>query len=300
MKRGIAIGLILTLTCSVTVKADEPLHQSWMKFINGQWTYKWTSQDGEDDEAGNVTIKWAANGRARTTTILTENGDRESELVGWQGDRGVLLVVGFSSNGGYWHLEYSDLQAQTMNGSGYGVLPDGKPWKGKLTVTRKSGNAYEIHCDGTAGGEPFVTVGRHDRVLTPGQQAMQKLAFLIGEWENRKSDGTTERVSSRWINNESYMLTSIGDYTEIAGWDLEEKQIVSWGFGTHGGQGKYYWTQVDDKTWTCEAKPAFLDRHGKPFKSHNIFTIIDNDTLKVELGTGDSRKIIMSHRIEGD
>ncbi len=300
MKRFTILGLFLMLSSSVPVKAEEPLHQRWMNFISGQWTYKWTSQDGEHDEAGEVAVKRAADGRARTTSILTENGDRESELVGWQGDRGVLLVTGFSSNGGYWHIEYTDLQDDTMSGAGYGVLADGKPWKGELTVTRQSGDAYEIRCSGTAGGEPFSTVGQHNRMLTPGQAAIRKLSFLIGEWENTKSNGATERVSSKWINNNSYMLTTIGDYTEIAGWDLEEKQIVSWGFGTHGGQGKYYWTQVDDKTWTCEAKPAFLDRNGKPFQSHNTFTIIDKDTLKIELGGGDSKTTIMSRRIKKD
>jgi hypothetical protein len=110
-----------------------------------------------------------------------------------------------------------------------------------------------------------------DANTPPGIQKMQALSGLVGTW--RGDDGNV--ATYRWINNDSYIEMIAGDYREITGWDLTEKKIVSWGFGTHGGQGKHIWEQQDQNTWTRTCK--WLDRWGKEFTLESKVVVNDDE-----------------------
>ena len=114
----------------------------------------------------------------------------------------------------------------------------------------------------------------------PHLEEMQQLAFLVGEWNRVDDNGRTRRETSKWMNNKSYMLFTMGQYAEVVGWDLQAQQIVSWTFGTRGAQGKMYWRKEGD-SWLIEAKPAFYDPTGKPLAAKWTLRQIDDDTLKL-------------------
>lgn len=121
--------------------------------------------------------------------------------------------------------------------------------------------------------------------LPPGKEHLQELAFLIGTWQN--ADNPKDQRSFEWINNKSYIMFLAGDYREIIGWDLVHERIVSWGYGTDGGQGKGLWTKEGDQ-WKCVSR-GFLDRWGgslQPFGS--TIEQIDENTLRISSLNKDS------------
>jgi hypothetical protein len=127
-----------------------------------------------------------------------------------------------------------------------------------------------------AGDAPVASANPEERV-PPGKEQLQQLAFVIGAWQN-VADPKDRRVFE-WINNNSYIMFLWGDYREIIGWDLVHERIVSWGYGTDGGQGKGLWTKEGD-TWRFMSR-GFLNRWGGSMSSYGV-TIeqIDNDTLR--------------------
>ena len=100
-----------------------------------------------------------------------------------------------------------------------------------------------------------------DKEIPPGQQKMEALSGLVGTWRGTSNKGKESVATYKWINNKSYIEMIVGDYREIVGWDLTDEKIVSWGFGTHGGQGKVVWEREDENTWSRTTN--WLDRWGK-------------------------------------
>ena len=122
-----------------------------------------------------------------------------------------------------------------------------------------------------------MVVGQAEKPLSPGQQKMEELSFLIGTWQNVDKEDDT-RVYS-WINNKSYIMFVAGQYREIIGWDLQHERIVSWCFGTDGGQGRSLWVKEGDN-WRYTGR-GFLDRWGKPMRVYSMtIDLPDSDTLK--------------------
>jgi hypothetical protein len=128
--------------------------------------------------------------------------------------------------------------------------------------------------------------------LTPGQENMQQLKFLIGTWEN-ESKKELPPMKIEWINNKSYIMLVAGYYREIYGWDLTDEEIVSWSFGTHGGQGMTSWTK-DGDTWKGTPKAPLVNRWGTEFVRSRTMGIVDGGKLKTtwELREGDDWKVI--------
>ena len=93
--------------------------------------------------------------------------------------------------------------------------------------------------------------------LTPGQEKIKQLAFMVGDWQYKKEDGTIVTQSISWINNNSFIQRVDGEVREIIGWDLTEKRFASWMFGGLGGHGKALWTKKGD-SWYLEFKPYYI------------------------------------------
>jgi hypothetical protein len=140
-------------------KTAEP-HQAWLRYFRGEWTYEWTSEAGDFSEKGQFKVTPAAQGRASIARIVTAEGAQEIEVAGWQPKSKALVFTGYSSNGGCWQVRYTEISENTMSGSGHGVLPDGRSWEQKCTLTRKDANHIEIRAEGTAEGEKLITIGK--------------------------------------------------------------------------------------------------------------------------------------------
>ena len=127
-------------------------------------------------------------------------------------------------------------------------------------------------------GDEAAPMANAQEEIPPGKKHLQELAFLVGTWQNI-DDEKDQRVF-QWINNQSYMMLSMGDYREIIGWDLVHECIVSWSYGTDGGQGRGLWTKEGNK-WRFIAR-SFLDRWGKPMQPFGV-TIeqLDDTTMKI-------------------
>ncbi|MFO7907014.1 MAG: hypothetical protein R6U98_30435 [Pirellulaceae bacterium] len=125
-----------------------------------------------------------------------------------------------------------------------------------------------------------ILIGQTDnekKQLPPGKEKIQDLAFLIGTWQQVEDENRTSTF--RWINNHSYIELVAGNYRELIGWDIVHERIVSWCFGTDGGQGRALWTQEDGK-WTVVRK-SFLDRWGNPLPpAIFVIDLIDENTHK--------------------
>ena len=156
------ISLLAVSLISINARADHH-HKEWMKFFVGEWTYEWSAAVGEFSEKGELKTTRIVKGSGLLVRITTANGDKEVEVSGWQSDRNAFGLLGYSSNGGYWNIDYTDVGAKQMSGPGRGILPDGRKWEGRMTLTRKDDNNYEIKFEGTAAGEKLVSLSKTTR-----------------------------------------------------------------------------------------------------------------------------------------
>lgn len=238
MKHVLSPVLAFTVVFSAGLAHAQQPHRRWIRYFTGEWTYGWKSSEGDFAEKGQLKITPTAKGNAYRAEVTTSTGDRESEIGGWQADREVWLLVGFSSNGGHWHVEYDEITKDSMSGSGYGKLPDGRSWKGEMKVVRKTEDEYEIHFDGTAGGDKLVATSVTTRKLSVPIKAQNALQRFVGNWKSETSmNGETIGSSTdnrRWsLGRHSVFMTSNGTEggasrtgSGISGWDAKNKQIV--------------------------------------------------------------------------
>jgi hypothetical protein len=187
------------------------------------------------------------------------------------------------------------------------ILADGTKETGTTIVEVSDDGDTHTHVskDRVRGSDPLPDsrtvwrrVSRTADGLSPGQRRLQVLAFLIGDWETTDANGGVSRVSYEWMNNQSYIMFRSGDYKEITGWDLRARQIVSWCFGTHGGQGRSVWTIHDDNKITIQADPMFYDRYGWPLVSEMTIVRVDDDTLNLSGVFGKDTWEAVSRRVK--
>jgi hypothetical protein len=134
--------------------------QAWQKFLAGEWTYE-ISPDGVKGE-----VKWAlaANGNAMIGRFEDSDGSNAIEISGWQPDRQVETVHGFSSNGGYWVIELKGHTTDSIEGKNYGRLSDGRTFNGTFVANREGENQYRWDFKGTTGdGKELEMMGKYTR-----------------------------------------------------------------------------------------------------------------------------------------
>ena len=161
LSRTVMSLLIVVLGFSIG-HAQEP-YRKWFQTFKGEWTYEWSSESGGFVEKGEVKSTIGAKRHALVSRVQNSSGDREIEIGGWQSQSKTLTFNGYSSNGGYWHVAYTELGDDRLRGTGYGVLPDGRAWKGKVVVTKKNDDYHEIIITGTADGKELISIGKFTR-----------------------------------------------------------------------------------------------------------------------------------------
>jgi hypothetical protein len=242
MKRAAALGaLIVALVCTGNLQADNH-HKAWMSFLKGTWEYDWNSEGDGYVEKGEVTYTLAAGGNVIVGRIVTENGDKEIETWGWRPSSKTMVIAGYSSNGSFWHYEYTDVEANKMTGICFGTDPDNQDWEGNATLAKK-GSGFEVTVKGTVEGSDVVSVGRltrktfvEDGAIPP--KALEELSYMVGKWETTFSVDDEEVGHSShtrdWAPGEHCLRFESSGEGEgkrrssvgTSGWNAKTQQIV--------------------------------------------------------------------------
>ena len=117
-----------------------------------------------------------------------------------------------------------------------------------------------------------------------GEDAMNRLAGLIGEWVDESPDALVI-TSYRWTDNHRFILSQftvqMGGKPAMTGtlrigWDPLRRTIRSWMFDSEGGFGEGTWTQ-DGNRWMI--KSTGVTRDGKPASATNTITLTGKDRM---------------------
>jgi hypothetical protein len=143
------LSLIIVVAIG-TAQAEEP-QKEWLDFLEGDWTIEWSTA-GITAEIAN---RSAAGGTALLSQHKSDNGD-SVELIAWRADKKVLVFSGYGAKGNYWHAEYRKLTQREIKGSVHGVLPDGRPFSGSVSMKRVDDGNAEIVFKGKAADDEYV------------------------------------------------------------------------------------------------------------------------------------------------
>ena len=157
----LAIGLFcsLVVTGFSTTEAAEP-HREWIQFMKGSWTYAYEKLDIK----GEVKYTSAAKGHALVARGI-EGDDAWVELIAWRPDIKKMVFSGHGAkNDNYWHTECRDVTRDRIAGETYGVLPDGRPCKGKVVIERAGDDSFVVVLKVRAGDDEVEDTGKFTRV----------------------------------------------------------------------------------------------------------------------------------------
>ena len=154
----LSASVLVVLFCCCVVDAAEP-HQDWMRFLKGEWTYEYASLGLKGEVKYNMAAK-----RHAIVARGKEGDDMWVELIGWRPDTKTMVFTGYAAkNGNYWHSDCEDVTNDKVSGSTSGILPDGRRFKGTVTLNRVNDDRFDVHLNGKAGGEEMVDVGEFTR-----------------------------------------------------------------------------------------------------------------------------------------
>lgn len=109
-------------------------------------------------------------------------------------------------------------------------------------------------------------------------ERLRQLDWLIGNWQVKKSDGSSIKLKVDWDSNHNFIHSkcinaspsSTGTMDEqVIGWDPRKNTIVSWHFDSNGGFGYGKWLKESDH-WTVEF--AGVSPSGANMRANNVFT----------------------------
>jgi hypothetical protein len=146
--RSIAAFLLVSSILSAQARAEE-VHENWMKFLTGKWS--WKSTDGNH---GTVVFEPFSNVRAQTVKERCENLDTSTLMTqGWRPDTKTFGGTGFDSMGNYVETFFTKMTESKMTGHRIRRSAD-KEVKELWEATRKGDNEYEIVI--TIDGKPIT------------------------------------------------------------------------------------------------------------------------------------------------
>ncbi len=268
MKRIIASATLLVVIGSAVSAGAADVHKSWTKFFKGDWTYDWQAKEGDFSERGEISYSLAAKGNVAIGRVTTENGDLELETWGWDSASKAMVLTGYSSNGSFWVVRYTDVTAEKMSGTGHGKLPDGRTWEGKQILT-KTDDGFKVEAESVADGKQLITTGTITRNKPSDEtggippRALKELGYMVGKWKSenyvddvRVGGGKHER---KWVPGEYCLSFSwIGEEdgekvvaTGISGWDAKAQQMVEHWHSAAGEQVvvRYPLARMTAKEW---------------------------------------------------
>ena len=148
------------LVIKATRRQASPVSKQWRRYLKGEWTYEISPMN----DKGTVTWRIATKGNALVGRFVGDNGVVGMELSGHQKDKARELVTGFSSDGGCWTIEITEQTVDEIKGNNFGVLPDGKTFRGQFVGKKVDENHYEWNFTGNGGdGNPLTMTGKYER-----------------------------------------------------------------------------------------------------------------------------------------
>ena len=157
----LAVGLLcsLVVTGFSRANAEEP-HQVWMQFMKGKWTYAYENTGLK----GEVKYSLAAKRHAVISRGLEED-DAWAEVIGWRPDTKKMVFTGYGAkNDTYWHIECGELSQDRIAGDIFGILPDGRAFKGKVVFERDDDDTFVIVLSAKTGDDKLEDTGKFCRV----------------------------------------------------------------------------------------------------------------------------------------
>ena len=148
------------LVIKATRRQASPLSKKWWRYLKGEWTYKISPLN----DTGTATWRIAAKGNALVGRFVSDKGVVGMELAGQQADKAKELVTGYASDGGCWTIEITEQTVDEIKGNNFGILPDGKPFRGQFVGKKVDQDHYEWTFTGKDGeGEPVTITGKYER-----------------------------------------------------------------------------------------------------------------------------------------
>ncbi|MGL4515015.1 MAG: SgcJ/EcaC family oxidoreductase [Lacipirellulaceae bacterium] len=139
----------------------------------------------------------------------------------------------------------------------------------------------------------LASVNEHALAVASPTDALEDLAFLVGEWIDEQPAGSTDpavqvETSVRWGEGDNFLIRSYtvtpveGEPTkgtQVIGWDPRSRQVRSWTFDADGSFGEGHWSRVGEQ-WIGRLSQTLAT--GDAASGTQVVTRIDDDTLLVE------------------
>lgn len=113
---------------------------------------------------------------------------------------------------------------------------------------------FMLHTQQKDGTWLLASVRSHGEDDDTPEEALQELAWLIGDWVDESSDSIV-KTHVYWSDNKNFILSDfviqvagkpVLQGTHRIGWDAMTKQFKSWVFDSQGGHAEGYWTQTEE------------------------------------------------------
>jgi hypothetical protein len=196
------------LLAATAARAEEP-HETWLKYLDGTWK-------GKASNAKPSTVTWSlAPGRhAVLGTGHAEDTGETAEILGWEPDKKLLVHSWYSkTKSAYSRIEYTVESDRVLKGKDSGVMPDGRPYSGTITVRRVDDDKFTVEYSGkTKGDEEYKGSGTAVRVKPEGNAAAAKALrdwfdyFVGGVWTTTDAKGAKREDRWEWVLDKSFTL----------------------------------------------------------------------------------------------
>jgi hypothetical protein len=246
-----------------------------------------------------LNVSW---GPGKCSQIMRSTWEVPGEILiqsmwirGWDQRSEAIRVYSFTTHKGAWDSTVKKEGEQWLVDFA-GVNLDGSRCKGKITIEFKDEDTFvETEHSSTVDGKPIPDlVYTFTRVKseppTPNSERLKDLAFIIGTWEAKNTEGGTTQWSFEWsanknsIENELIAKRSDGEITNSAeallAWDTVNRRFTNWWVDGMGNANSFVWAQTGDKTWNVWRVGA---------TGTSVVTIVDDDTWVLDWGTGKSQ-----------
>lgn len=310
--RNLVTALLLALLVTPASRglAEEPdLHVSakkWWTYLKGEWTTTWSSGSVSHDRHSLV-----SGGQTLLSEIETEDGNRTTELGGWDPKTKSIRYYGFGASKNYW---VGNAAHSPMTGTIRGVTYKGVAVEGKITweiVDKNMAKATFVGKDAEGKDFNMTAVKKRKTKKSSGKAAKKAVAhspwkFLTGKWHQAASNGVKSKVTwkkigdgrdaivGRWKNEDGTR------YTEVVGWHPATQELVSTAYGTNGA----YWRFRASNVTATQFQGKMVERRSNGETAVGVLTVtrINDELFKSRfVGTsGTNEKITIESTFEYD
>ncbi|MDG2400649.1 MAG: hypothetical protein P8M04_08745 [Akkermansiaceae bacterium] len=206
--------------------------------LQGNWNY-------EIQPAGlKGSVRWGIGGKGSSLWgVFDEPNEVKSvSLAGWRKDSKTLKINGYGSAGNYWDLELTEVSADKITGTCFGILPTSQKYSGKYTGKFETKDRFRFTIDAVLeNGEKQKITGLFTRAEIEQKALKCPWKWMLGHWKIERSDGTkADVVWTKPDPNADYLVgnwtSETGEkMTELVGWRPHNQTLVA---NAHGANGE--------------------------------------------------------------